>query len=356
MSLPIPPDDAELPDGVYVRLPDPRYFAQHRLGSTDLTVLHKRPADWWYGSRYNPDRKREVSDEMIFGSALHVLVLEGEGAYGQRVAIKPAYYPDAKTGELKPWHGAANFCKDWEARHADLLLLNEAADRAVRHMALLIQLHPELGPVMAAGMPEVAILWTDEATGTQFRAKIDYLLPKFSIDLKSFGGDSKGLSLTQQCLSLVAQRDMDVQRFLYWKARQAMAGLIAAGGLYGANPDEAEWLKKVADVPDWQWVWIFYRRRDDGRGYAPMVKPIVRSHTQPNPLTGELEFAPDSTFESGRQKTAVALLNFQTFRSRFGLTTPWAVIDPAEEPDDHQFPAWMTNPQAPHQFPEAEEA
>jgi hypothetical protein len=334
------PAQDPLPDGVYVRLPDARYFGQHRLGSTDLTVLHKRPADWWYGSRYNPDASRTVTDEMQFGSALHAIVLEGEETYLERVAIKPATYPDAKTGEAKPWHGAAAYCKAWEADNAGKLQLTQVQDRAVRHMGALILNHPELGAVLRSGLPEIAVLYTDTATGLQFRIKIDYLLPRFSVDLKSFGGDAKGLNLTQQCLSLVAQRDMDVQRYLYFQGRQRMAELIALGALYGATPDEAEWLKRVAEIEAWQWCWIFYRRRDDSRGYAPVVKPIIRSHF-------------DGTFETGRQKTEIAVQNFLTFRDRYGFDTPWAVIEAAEEPADHAFPAWMANTNTPHQFEEA---
>lgn len=332
----------DLPDGVYVRLPDAAYFAQPRLGSTDLTVLHKRPADWWYGSRWNPDHVREASEEMQFGSALHAIVLEGEAAYGARVAVKPEFYPveDAKgfpTGEKKPWHGAARYCQRWTEANHDRLQLTAVQDRAVRHMAALILNHPQLGPVMRAGMPEVAVLWTN-AQGVKLRAKLDYLLPRFSIDLKSFGGDAKGLDLTQQVLSLVAQRDMDVQRYLYFTARIAMASLLADGQVFGATLDETAWLTKVAGVEDWQWCWIFYRRRDDGRGYAPVIKPILRSHF-------------DKTFETGRLKCAVALANYAAFDAVFGPRVPWAVVEESEEPDDHQFPAWMQNVAKPHQFP-----
>lgn len=336
---PIPAND-DLPSGVYVGLPDAMYFAQPRLGSTDLVILHKRPADYWYGSRYNPDHQREATDEMQFGSALHALVLEGEGAYAERVAVKPEVYADAKTGELKPWHGAATFCRQWAEINFGKLQLTAVQDRAVRHMAALILNHPQLGPVMRSGLPEVAVLWTDSTTGIPLRAKIDYLLPRFCIDLKSFGGDAKGLNLTQQTLSLVAQRDMDVQRFIYFQARMAMKAMIEAGQLYGASPAQADWLTRVVEIEDWQWCWIFYRRRDDGRGYAPVVKPIVRSHF-------------DKTFETGRLKTVAAFANFQAFMDRFGTGVPWAVVEETEEPEDHQFPAWMQNTTAPYVFPQA---
>lgn len=334
-----------LADGVYINLDAETYFAQDRLGSTDLSVLHNRPADWFYGSRHNPHRgERKVSDEMAFGSALHVLLLEGEDAYRRTVSVKPATYIDAKTGEEKPWNGNATVCKDWLEAHdkPGVTIIAEDADRRVRHMAALIRNHPELGPPMGKGLSEVSVLWTNEQ-GVKLRARFDKLLPAFVVDLKTFGGDARGRSTTDQCLALVAQRSMDVQRFLYFQARTCMADLIKAGALHGGTDAQREWIAKVAAVEVWSWCWIFYRRQDDAAGYAPIVKPILRSHF-------------DGSFESGRQKVAVALANYAAFVRRFGFTVPWAVIEPAEEPADHSFPPWLNDVAEPVTFPEEKDA
>lgn len=334
-----------LKDGIYVGLDAGKYFAADRLGSTDLKTLHNSPADWWYGSRHNPDRgESEPSDEMEFGSALHLLLLEGEDAYAKHCVVKPAEYPDAKTGELKPWNGNATYCRDWMEIHQgpDVHIITEDADRRVRHMAALIQNHPELGGPMMKGLSEVSVLWTHEASGLRLRARFDKLLPKFVVDLKSFGGHARGVGMTQQCLWLVKDRHMDVQRFMYFLARQAMADLAAKGAIIGATPAQTEWLTKVAAVEDWRWCWLFYRRRDDKKGHAPIVKPIYRSHF-------------DGTFESGRQKFEVAVANYRTFVDRFGLSVPWAVVEPGEEPADHQLPIGLNDCPPPFTFPDIED-
>lgn len=330
-----------LPDGIYVSLSPLAYFGQDRLGSTDLSVLHNRPADWFYSSRHNPFwGERKASDEMNFGSALHALLLEGEPAYEDQFRIQPDEYPDAKTGEMKPWHGGANWCRAWLAKNEapGRTFITADMDRRIRHMALLIQHHPDLGEPMRAGLSEVSILWTT-ADGIKLRARFDKLLPRFVVDLKTYGGDGKGHTATQECMGLVAQRHMDVQRFLYAQARDAMRDLIERGSVFGATPDQQVWLARVAAVDDWRWCWIFYRRRDDAKGHAPMVKPILRSHG-------------DLSFRSGERKVAVALQNYRTFVNRFGFDTPWAVIEPADEPADHEFPPWIERVSEPVTFPE----
>lgn len=334
----------ELPDGVYIGLSDERYFAQDRLGSTDLVLLHSDPSSWYYGSRLNPDRVEKArTDELQFGSALHALVLEGEEAYARKVRIRPDFYPDKKTGEMKPWHGAATFCKDWAEINdvPGVIVLTEDADRRCRHMAALILNHPELGAPMRGGLSEVTVFWTS-ADGIRLRARFDKLLPRFVVDLKSYGGDAEGRTVREQCLRLVARRNMDVQRYLYAVARGKMAELIKAGALVGGNAHEREWIAKAAKVEDWSWCWIFYRRRDDQRPYAPVVKPIMRP-------------ADDLTFDTGRRKAEVALQNYATFRGRFA-DVPWAIVEPAEQPEDREFPPWIDTVNEPVSFPQEERA
>ena len=74
-----------LPDGVYVGLSEEAYFAQKRLGSTDLKELYKTPVNWWYASGYNPNKKPKpwkYQNDRDFGHGFHYLLLEGEEESG----------------------------------------------------------------------------------------------------------------------------------------------------------------------------------------------------------------------------------------------------------------------------------
>lgn len=322
-----------LEDGVYVGLGEEVYFAQDRLGSTDLAKLHRGAADWWYGSRHNPDREdREPGAELAFGKALHLIVLEGEAAYDEAVVVSE--FDDFRSKASREWRDEQN------ARGKTILTASE--DRRVRHMANLILLHPEFREALTEGMSEVSVLFTWQ--GLPMRARIDKLLPRFVIDLKSFGGHSRGRDAKDKALRIVAERHYDVQRFIYDRAREVMIDFIKAGKVYGADAGQAEWLRRMATVEDWSWVWIFFQRRDDSGATprAPVVQPIERPRF-------------DITFDTGRRKAEAAAANYRSYVARFGLTEPWALIEPLWRPLDHDFPSWLSDVAEPLSEPEPQD-
>lgn len=319
-----------LPDGIYLGLAKATYFLQRRLGSTDLKTCLSDAANWWYGNpRTNPDyQAAEHTTERDFGEALHVLILEGQDAYDRQILTRPSHYLDPKTGEMKLWNGNAGVCKEWLAEHKDdeRTVITADAERRIRHMAALILNHPQYKEPLRQGLAEVSVLF--QVHGVACRARIDYLLPQFIIDLKSYGGHSRGRDHRDKALRIIAERHYDIQRYLYDRAREAMVGLIREGRIYGATPEQIEWLQRLAEEPEWSWVWIFYQRRDDRLGRAPIVLPIERPHL-------------DKSFDTGREKTIAAIANYQGMLKKFGLETPWATIEPMWRPNDHDFPSWL---------------
>src|SRR5215469_15441377 len=93
-----------LADGVYLDMPEGCYFAQQRLGSTDLAKLFKEPANWWYGSPFNPNlesRKWVFGNDRDFGHGFHYLLLEGESVYRAKCVISP--HDSFTTKEARSW-------------------------------------------------------------------------------------------------------------------------------------------------------------------------------------------------------------------------------------------------------------
>lgn len=312
-----------LENGVYVGLGEKQYFAQLRLGSTDLSTLAKNPADWWYSSRFNPDREDpEPTYEMAFGKALHAYVLEGRLAFERSVALAP--FEDFRTKGARDWRD--------EQLAKGLTILTEREARRVEHQAELILQHPQFREALTEGMSEVSVLF--DLGGLPMRARFDKLLPRFVMDLKSYGGHVRGRDARDKALRIVAERNYDVQRYVYDRAREAMIDFVKGGKVYGADAGQREWLGRLATVEDWSWVWLFYQRRDDRVGKASIVLPVERPRF-------------DVTFDTGRRKAETALANYRHFSDRFGTSTPWAVIEPLWRPNDHDFPSWLGDVAAP---------
>jgi hypothetical protein len=108
--------------GWYSGIPIERYHSKgicdgHAVSSSDLrTCWSKSPAHMFARWAENADREeREVSRNMILGSAAHHLFL-GEDGFNLKFIQQPETYPDTKTAEVKPWHNGANYCKDWNAK------------------------------------------------------------------------------------------------------------------------------------------------------------------------------------------------------------------------------------------------
>lgn len=339
-----------LPDGVYLGMPEHIYFAQGRLGSTDLKDLFRTPVNWWRKSAYNPHRKEKkwvFGNDRDYGRAFHYLLLEGEAEYERRCVICP--YDGFTTKDAKAWRDLAH--------HDNLTILSEEMDRNIRYMVTLVQHHPQLKDAMAEGLSELTVFWTDEQ-GHRFRARFDKLLPSFVLDPKSFGGHNRGKDDKDRALRIIAELSYDVQRYLYDIARALMVDFITAGAVYGGTEEQRAWLSHfpAADEarltermefypnghPDqqsaWSWSWLFLQKPDDAKGHGAILLPIERPRF-------------DLTWRTGQQKAERALINYDSFVRRFGLgetpnedgevAVPWASINPMWRPLDTDFPPWL---------------
>lgn len=339
-----------LPDGVYLGLREGRYFAQRRLGSTALARLFKSPANWWWGSEFNPNkqpRKWTFGNDRDYGHGFHALLLEGEEAYQAKCHLSP--FETFQTKEAKAWRD--------ECLADDIAILSEEMDRNIRLMTALVLNHPQLKDAMAAGLSEVSVFWTDEQ-GHRLSARFDKLLPSFILDPKSFGAHNRGRDDQDRALRIVAEHSYDVQRYLYDVAREKLVEFILSGQVYGGTPEQVAWLSRFPAADDerlaermefypnghpdqqsaWSWMWLFMQKPSDSKGHAPILLPIERPRY-------------DLTWRTGKQKVELALHNFDHYVSRFGLgdqpnedgqdPVPWASLNPMWRPLDEEFPPWL---------------
>lgn len=316
--------EEQLPDGVYIGLTERVYFAQNRLGSSDLMKLSKHKQGWWWQSRWNPDRKQDQTEAQNYGSALHKIMLEGMGAYTGTFLVEPdpLDFPDAVSTipqmkaalieggfDLK---GTSSYKADdwaeamtlqlpavpvWPNIMADFRkrqILRDAAgeaiglkpsvsaveDRMLRVMYDAAMGEDEIRGMLGAGqdvptLAELSFFWHDR-WGTPRRARFDSPVPTFTLDLKSLG-NWQGRELEHSLGDHILREQYDVQCGDQHEARKIMHAMVAQQGdavITGGTEEQRAWLKAIAErnLP-WDWVWLFYQKPELS-GRAPVLFPL----------------------------------------------------------------------------------
>lgn len=363
-----------LSDGVYLNLPENLYFAEMRLGSTDLSRLYLNKEGWWWKSHLNPDRVEEAEEAKNFGKALHALILEGESAFEARFAIAPdkdeerrkhgdrfcvtkteimtqlevrgfnpkasekvdflIEYAKTRAPDLVIWQALV---KSWEAANVGKTPVSTVEERQLRVMAAAVRDHPEIGVLFHydegnVPLPEVTVLWHDEH-GIPRRGRIDQLLPNTTIDVKTLQNTS-GRPLAFAVGEHAIKLGYHVQMADHHIARKIAYRFIREGKIFnGADfmPDltaiertkaqerfdrELAWIKRFPEeAPSWDYAWLFYQKPDARAGLAPIVFPWAEDYG------GELHMA-------GIRCRREAIETYRRCMKQFGPDVPWTRVEP----------------------------
>lgn len=353
----------QLPDGVYLNLPEAPYFAQEkRLGSTDMCDLYLRAEGWQW-------KVRDATPSLSYGRALHKGVLEGMRALNSSIFITPDKdVLKAQLGERfcvtvgdmvaalekRGMHPKANQSKEWfitycaqrapdlviwekvqaEAKEAGKgkILVTEAERAEIVMLADLVHNHADIGHLFQydeANIPlaEVTVLYTDEH-GLRRRVRFDLLLPQQTIDMKSLFNVG-GRQLKFYAGEVVAQYALHVQMADHQVGRRWMLRLIEAGKVYDGTPEDLQsgesqrlfqeqhaWLRRFpAEAANADYAWIFYQRPDAKNGQAPIVFPWGED------LGSDLH-------RRGIRCRRQAIGTYRRCMEQFGPDQPWVRVEP----------------------------
>lgn len=237
-------------DGVYFNLPEAEYHALPRMSASGVQNMLVSPATFWARSWMNPHREEKEKKFQTIGKAYHTARLEpeklterfvreltaediGEACLATDAEIKEALkdlgHAQTKAGEkvldrAYRLRDAGYTGAIWHIEQAAFLA--QVGDRDVipagvwdeieRDVAA-IRRNPEVAEHLTDGDAEVSILWTDEATGTQFKARLDYLKPEQYTDFKTFD-NSRGKHIDKAICDAMQFNRYYVQATVYWQA------------------------------------------------------------------------------------------------------------------------------------------
>lgn len=117
----------------------------------------------------------EPTEPMIMGSLVDELLLQPSGLVD--FGLLSDTYPDAKTGNQKPWNGNSTWCKEEGQRIIDdglTPIKHKTLDEA-HVIAGAARLNEEAAKRIDNGKKQVSIVWIDEETGVSCRARLDLL-------------------------------------------------------------------------------------------------------------------------------------------------------------------------------------
>ena len=296
------------PLGVYFDLDDAAYHADVALGSGDIRRLAVSPFDFWWESRFNPNRKpEELTPALIVGRAVHTAVLEG------RSKFEKLYGPTDFSGATKD--GKAE--RERLAKFGMTPLKREDYD-SVLLASTMIRANPHLADAFQGGAPEVSVFW--ERDGIKRKCRFDFLKPRAIVDLKSIR-NARDIDFREACRRRFAEGRFDVQAAHYREGRIAMRDLVAAGAVSG-NVDHDLLRKAIAAGSQFAFVYVYWQAEGAPLTWATMLSPE-------NPIIGY-----------GRATIDYADRNWLEFKDRFGLSTPWVLAERIEELDQTELPPW----------------
>jgi len=349
--------DQDLPDGVYLGLSHLRYFGQRAMGSSDWIKLDQRGLGWWWSSHFNRRRRVPKSTKaQLYGSALHVIVLEGVEAYERTFAIEPARQdyeglvdtidemrealgeagfvvpPKGrldKAGwaglmldmapEVPCWH---NIMEEFAAQAGERERIDATEDyelRFLREMAISPDRNDneEVRRLLADNedhppLAEVSVFAT--INGVRRRWRFDRLFPGVTMDLKSLGAWA-GRPLEWEAGDVMAKRRWSIQRADYDIGRAMAYDLIRAGKLFGGTLEQRRYLERlVEENPTWDWLWCVYEKPDSVRGTAPVFMPIWDDQWS-------------DLHNAGQAKLDNAIRLYRHAVAAYGLDEPWGRVE-----------------------------
>lgn len=266
--------------GMYFHLDNETYHDDPALSHSGMTRLLVSWPDFWTGSCFNPERKKQkVTDAMEFGKRSGMLLLEPK-----------TFYQTFNT------HGRAQTSAkgQWLASH-EWARLTESVDAIMDTKAGR--------DYFSYGYPEVTIVYRDRATGIMVRARTDYLRTFGVIDFKRIA------EMNNRTIGgAVKNQGLDIQAFLYLEAvkeaRLWLRGLGTTGLTEFAIEQNVDplWLAAFRDDNDLVFRFLFQRS-------AP-------------PYIWEIRELDEDVYIAGGHAVFEALRRYQKGLQQFGLKKP----------------------------------
>ena len=150
-----------------------------RLSSSGAKEILRSPAH--YLLRYGDKAQRpKPTSAMRYGTAAHLLILEGEDKFKRHVAANPGINRRTKAGKFE-WD---DFVASKPELTGDMVFSIEDYD-SMFWLRDAVLAHPQASQLLGFGCPEEYVEWDDPETGAPCKALVDWMRPDSIVDLKT---------------------------------------------------------------------------------------------------------------------------------------------------------------------------
>jgi hypothetical protein len=303
------PKVGDLPEGLYFGLDEASYHGDVALGSGDIRRLATSPFDFWWSSRFNPNRKGEkLTPALFFGRAVHTAVLEGLNKFREE------YAPTDYDGSTRAGKNEREMIEKMKM----LAIKREEYDQILL-AGTMIRANPHLTDAFDGGASEVSVIWRRD--GIKRKARLDYLKPRSTVDLKSIR-NARDIDFREACRRRFAESRYDAQAAHYGEGREFAVRFIKDRKVFGDAPG-----------------YLVDKIKATGSAFAFVY---VFLQVEGAPLTMAMTLSPKNPIlDAGRTVIERAEVNWNAFTEKFGLATPWVLAEPPSELDISELPAWF---------------
>lgn len=236
------------------------YFACHGLSNSGMKDLSVSPLRYWH-LWINPNRPApRETPELCFGTALHCAVLEpDEFEKRYSVAISSEDYPNClrTMDDLREWLKSKGLPSSGKTKreliervtdhadngtvvfdlieafyreeHAGKIELSKYDWARAQRAAEALRSEPKLKPILAEGQREVAMFAKDAETGVLLKARMDWVTPTVTLDLKTFTAQ-RGKSIDKAVANAIYYEGYYRQAYFYSLIRALNIGLDPLSG------------------------------------------------------------------------------------------------------------------------------
>jgi len=284
-------------------MPEDEYHAAAGLSCSGMKQLSVSPLNYWH-QNLNPEfvQPEETYPQRI-GKALHARLLEGD-TFADRYAA--AATPDDFPGclvtvdDMKAWlaeNGLPVSAKRkqelidriaaveghppvWDLElwglaevNAGKVLLKKPEMALLEKAARVVAADPFATAALSGGVAEVSFFVNDPESGVLLKARMDYVKPNATIDLKTFS-NSRGKPTDKAVFDAIFYESYYLQCVVYQRIRELGRQQLVAGEIAVHGAVSEEWLKgfTAEDSPGFGFVFV-----ESDEPFDMRITQLVRS-------------------------------------------------------------------------------